>query len=111
VIVDHTHEHPGGDFWTRPHPEPVVLDIGGDVGALILYTRPELHGHEIEVSRTGQRRRVHSAVLQRAIAGRAVFAAVYPELEIGSYTLWSDLTTPAGEVTIPGGCVAVVDWR
>src|SRR5438270_829131 len=26
---------------TRPRTENVVLDIGGDIGALILYTRPE----------------------------------------------------------------------
>ena len=31
--------------------EDAVLDIGGDIGALILYTNADLAGREIEVSR------------------------------------------------------------
>jgi hypothetical protein len=37
----------------RVHPESVVLDIGQDIGALIIYTDAELRGREIEVSPLG----------------------------------------------------------
>jgi hypothetical protein len=63
-----------------------VLDIGEEVGALVLYTNPELHGQEIEVSLLDARAaRVHSAVLERGANGRTMFAAVYPELPAGRY--------------------------
>ena len=38
----------------RRHPEHVVLEIGGELGALVVYTDPELHGREIEISRRGE---------------------------------------------------------
>jgi len=90
------HTHHDASYWTRRHTEAVVLDIGGDLGALVLYTRPELHGHEIEVSPLGTDNavRVHSAVLERSFNGRTVFAAVYPELAAGEYQVWCD-GTPA----------------
>src|SRR5437879_5196632 len=65
ISVAHTHHD--ASYWTRRHTEAVVLDIGDDTGAMVLYTRLELHGHEIEVSLLGaddvekQARRVHSA--------------------------------------------------
>jgi hypothetical protein len=106
------HEPPAGDgYWTRPHPEPVVLDIGGEVGALILYAPPELHGREIEVSRAGRSARVHAAVLERRIGGRTVFAAVYPGLDAGTYDVWRGPTSSAARVTVPAAGVAELDWR
>jgi len=106
--VVHTHHH--ASYWTRRHTEAVVLDIGDDLGALVLYTRPELHGHEIEVSRLGadnvEAKRVHSAVLERSFNGRTVFAAVYPELSAGDYQVWCD-GTPT--ITITAGAVAELD--
>ena len=33
----------------------VVMDVGGDIGALILYTPAAIDGREIEISRDGQR--------------------------------------------------------
>jgi len=96
----------------RVHTEPVVLDIGGDVGALILYTPEGFRGKEIEVSPKGDdARRTHTAVWARWLNGRNIFAGVYPALQEGDYTIWWDATTPAGDVTIAGGAVAEVDWR
>src|SRR5579859_5047233 len=90
------HEHGTGDYWTRHHTEQVVLDIGGDVGALVLYTPPEFHGREIEVSPIGDdTRRVHTAALERSAGGRTMFAAVYPELRAGTYHIWGD-ESPSG---------------
>jgi hypothetical protein len=107
-----THTHHDDDYWTRVHTEAVVLDIGDDVGALVLYTRPALHGREIEVSPVGSdAQRTHTAVLERCAAGQTIFAAVYPELKAGSSRIWGDDPGLVRQVTISGGAVAEVDWR
>ena len=96
----------------RVHTESVVLDIGQDVGALIIYTKAELHGRVIEVSPQGSSaKRVHVEVLARRINGRPVFAAVFPGLRAGEYDIWANAPNPSGTVTIVGGEVATVDWR
>jgi hypothetical protein len=95
----------------RVHPETVVLDIGQDVGALIIYTKAELRGREIEVSPCGGATRVHVEVLERRINGRPVFAAVFPGLRAGDYDIWENFPKRGGTVTIVGGEVATVDWR
>jgi len=106
--MSHMHD---SDYWTRVHTESVVLDIGDDVGALVLYTLPHLHGREIEVSPLGQdSQRVHTAVLERRANGRTLFAAVYAELREGRYRIWGDDARLPSEVTIEAGRVAEVDW-
>ena len=95
----------------RVHSETVVLDIGQDIGALIIYAEAELHGREIEVSPRGSATRVHVEVLERRINGRPVFAAVFPGLRAGEYDIWENFPNPSGTVTIVGGEVATVDWR
>lgn len=96
----------------RVHPETIVLDIGQDIGALVLYTDAELRGREIEVSPQGSvAKRVHVEVLERRINGQPVFAAVFPGLRAGNYDIWENALNPTGTVTIVGGEVATVDWR
>jgi hypothetical protein len=95
----------------RVHSESAVLDIGQDIGALIIYTAAELRGREIEVSPQGAATRVHVEVLERRINGRPVFAAVFPGLHTGDYDIWQSALNPSGTVTIVGGEVATVDWR
>jgi len=86
-----------------------VLDIGQNVGALIIYTGEELRGEEIEVSPKGNDvQRTHTAVLERRSNGNTVFAALFLALEERDYTIWS---IPGQSVTIAGGSVAEVDWR
>jgi hypothetical protein len=92
------------------HPEHIVLDIGGDTGALILYTPAELVGREIEVSREGEPR-THTEVLERRINGQAVFAAVYAYLPAGHYRFWDYDDRPVTEFEIAGGQISEVDWR
>jgi hypothetical protein len=108
-----TGEPATGNYWTRSHPEHVVLDIGGEFGALVLYVPPELRGREIEISPLGHdTQRVHTAVLERIVAGRTVFAAVYPQLAAGTFHLWFDEDpTRPNRVEIEAGQVAELDWR
>jgi hypothetical protein len=95
----------------RPHPEYVVLDIGDGLGALIVYTEPELHGIEVEISPTGaDGQRSHKEVLERGEAGRVAFTAVFDRLAEGTYTLWIDDVALARDVEVTGGAVAELDW-
>jgi hypothetical protein len=95
----------------RRHPEHVVLDIGGDVGALILHADAGMLGVEVEISATGHDdRRTHKDVLEREINGRPAYTAVFDQLREGRYTLWVDDVACAREVVIVGGAVAELDW-
>jgi hypothetical protein len=92
-----------------------VLELGPGVGALILHTPPELDGAEIEISpqaRPGEppARRTHSQVRRRLTPGATTFAAVYPGLEAGDYTIWRDASTPAMTATVDGGQVTTSRW-
>jgi hypothetical protein len=90
----------------------VVLDLGPGVGALILSTPPDLNGHEIEISKAGipGAPRTHSQVRERHAGGRTSYAAVYPDLPAGTYTIWRDEATAIGTVEVTGGAVALFDW-
>lgn len=92
---------------------PVVLDIGADIGALVLYASPDLAGTEIEISPAPgpASRRTHAIVRARRSPGvSTIFAAVYPGLPAGTYTIWRDASTPAGQVQVNGGEVAIWRW-
>lgn len=107
----HTHTHTHERYAARRHPEHVVLDIGGEIGALIVHTDPRLVGVEIEISPADRdRERTHKEVLEREIAGRPAYTAVFDKLEHGSYTLWIDDVARARGVAVRGGAVAELDW-
>jgi hypothetical protein len=101
----HHHEH-------RPRSEPVVLEIGGELGALVVYTDAALLHEEIEISPTGaDDRRSHKDVLERLVGGRSVHAAVFDRIEGGEYTLWHRDDACARGVRVAGGEIAELDWR
>ena len=90
----------------------VVLELGASTGALILHTPAGLDGREIEISRTGapEGARTHSRVRERRAGASVRYAAVYPGLPAGHYTIWRDPVTPATTVTITGGAVSSCHW-
>ena len=94
-------------------PGTVVMELGADVGALILYTPAGLDGEEIEISRDGAglrgSGRTHSRVRPRHLPGQTRYAAVYPALPAGRYTVWQ-AHTPVAAVTITGGQVSSCHW-
>jgi hypothetical protein len=103
------------------HPEPaasgpssagsVVLELGPGVGVLVLRTPPELDGTEIEISLSGDPgHRNHSLVRPRHVTGGAQFAAVYPGLPPGEYTIWRDRLAPVATVTITEAVVTTCWW-
>jgi hypothetical protein len=90
----------------------VVLEVGADIGALVLHTPAGLDGREIEISPRGTQAapRTHSQVRERRAGHRVQYAAVYPGLVAGAYTIWRDEGTPAATVTIRGGQVTSCHW-
>jgi hypothetical protein len=105
----HSHHHPE-DYAARSHPEFVVLDIGSEVGALIIHTDPAMHGVEIEISREGQARDgSHKQVLERSAGGRAQYTAVFDGLPAGRYALWTGEHARAREVLVRGGGVTELE--
>lgn len=92
----------------RVHTEHAVLDIGENIGALVVYTKEELLGKEIEVSRKGNdEKKIHTAIHERKVNGRSIFAGVFLSLAAGDYIVW---VHPSCEVTITGGQVAEINW-
>ncbi len=109
----HSHDHgPGGEnYAARRHPEAVVLDIGDDLGALILHADADMVGVEVEISVTGHdHERSHKDVLEREINGRPAYTAVFDKVLEGTYTLWVDDVAQERDVAITGGAVSELDW-
>jgi hypothetical protein len=93
-------------------PGTVVLELGADIGALILYTPADLNGREIEISPDDDpgARRTHSQVRPRHTARVTKYAAVYPGLRAGQYTVWGDERRPAATTVITGGQITSCRW-
>jgi hypothetical protein len=87
----------------------VVLDLGADVGALVLYTSAALDGEEIEISRPGHAR-THSRVRPRQTSAGLRHAAVYPGLPAGQYTIWQHNDQPLMTIAIAGSTVTSCHW-
>ena len=74
-------------------------------------TPPELLGAEIEVSPVGRdTERTHVAVRERRTPAGTQYAAIYPALMQGDYTVWAVDGVAASKVTIEGAHVAQLDW-
>ena len=103
---------PGEEHVDRSAVGDAVLDIGGDVGALVLYTGPAFLGREIEVSREDDdSNRVHTMIRERTVQGRLVQAGIFAELRSGRYRIWGGDPLLPDRVSIAGGEVAEIDWR
>ena len=94
-------------------PGTVVLDLGVDVGALILYTRADLDGAEIEISRDddpgGPAHALGGSPAPDAGRDQATPPST-PAWPAGPYTIWRDEHSPAATVTIAGGQVTSCRW-
>ncbi len=97
----------------RPHPEHVVLDIGGDIGALIIHADPELNDLQIEICPSGKEdgKREHQHILERPIGGQTMYAAVFGGLREGTYTLFTNNAIRESDVVIQGANATTLDWR
>ena len=106
------HEHPQGHTSEPSGEATVVLDIGGDIGALVLHTPPDLAGTEIDIFRAGEHvPAMHTSVRARQLPGGHVHAAVYPAVPAGDYIVPAVGARAALSVTIRGGCVTEATWK
>jgi hypothetical protein len=104
-MADHHHS-------TAARSEHVMLELGDDVGALVLYTDPELHGEEIELSSSGSDDlRTHKQVHARPLGGETIYAAVFDRVDAGEYTLWHHGSARDRGVRVSGAAVTELDWR
>jgi hypothetical protein len=110
----HRHPHvsaeaPYVDEGPRDGPaDALVLDIGGSVGALVLYSDETCLGLEIDLTPAGAPRshHMHTMIRRRRAVDREFIVGVYPELVEGVYTVWGIDDRPLGEVTVVGGQVS-----
>ncbi len=101
----------------------VLLDIGGDIGALVVAMPASMLGQEIEIDGVGvvhshghthghgHAHRAHVAVVDRPVPGGTQPSLVFPELSEGSYALYAKGTHEVlltAEIT--GGQVTFVEW-
>ena len=93
----------------------VLLDIGDDVGAVVVLMPPSMDGVEVEirssvVTHEGHHH-PHVAVVTRPVAGGAVPSLVFPEVREGRYALClkgsADVVTT---VEVVGGEVTTAVW-
>lgn len=95
----------------RPHPEPVVLDIGGTLGALVVHADRDQIDVPVEISPTGRdTERSHQHILERPMPDHTAYAAVFAKIEQGSYTLWMHDEARARDIAINAGSVTELDW-
>lgn len=84
----------------------VVLDIGNDVGALVLHTSVQWLNHEIDlVPDDWSLPHTHSAVRERRSSEGSTYAAVYPQLREGGYAIVGS----SQRFTIVGGRVTNIE--
>lgn len=96
----------------RPHPEAVVLDIGGGLGALAVHWDASQIDTPIEISPSGQDAdRQHQHILERPMPEATFYAAVFDSIPEGAYTLWVGGEARAREVRIVGGEVTELHWE
>jgi hypothetical protein len=109
----HDHDHGHHHDEARPAGGPVLLDIGDDVGAVIVRLDDDLDGTELPILALDDPEwdpRTHTGVWRRSIGGGSVVVAVYPSLHAGRYRI----TLPNGRTTdlqVNGSHVTNLDLR
>ena len=93
----------------------VLLDIGGDVGALIVAMPAAMEGTEVEIRPASQHHEVdhhpHVAVVKRPVRDTYVASLVFPELVAGRYELCEKGTHDVRlRVEVLGGQVTDATW-
>jgi hypothetical protein len=90
-----------------------VLELGGDIGAAIIYVAADLEGEEIEFRAVGEPwAGTHTAVRERHLAEGLLWAAVIGSVRKGSYEarLKGTNSPPTIGFDVEGGRVSCVEW-
>lgn len=119
-VHDHDHDHSHGHEHSRrstgsiesaPLGGPILIDIGGDVGALIVRLDDDLEGTEIPIeSLDDPTLEKHTGIWRRQTGLTSVVVAVFPDLLEGQYRLISR-HGKTHDVTVHGGEISDLDLR
>ena len=91
----------------------VVLDIGGECGAAVIYTPAALDGAEIEIRPAGESwDGTHTGVRRRNLRDGVCFAAVFGAVGSGDYQLRIRGTEvdPVLTLSVAGGGITEASW-
>ena len=93
-------------------PASVMTDIGGEMGAAVLYVPEALAGLEIEIRRVGERwDGTHTAVRERHVGASVIWAAFFGSLVAGCYEVRVKGDGERHlELRVDGGHVAEATW-
>jgi hypothetical protein len=96
---------------TNGPPDSLVLDIGGDVGALVLYADQSCLGQEVDLTPLGAPRsnHLHTLIRRRRAPVGEMIVGVYPEVPAGTHTIWGLDGEEVGTVVVKGGEVTQFD--
>jgi len=110
---DHQHEHPHpGESYAHVQGGATVLDIGGDIGALLATMDDDSVGTELHLrSDSRPQLDIHTGIWRRGSGPDAVTAAVFAELVAGSYWVLDRAGAATQRVDIRGGVLASIDLR
>ena len=124
TLHPHPHDHhgqheeqpAGSPLGGEPYPHvrggPPVLDIGGDIGALLVTMNPDTAGTELHLRSEHQPPiRIHTGIWHRTNGDRQVTTAVFAELPQGAYWVLDSTGTDLRRVTIRGGALTRLDLR
>jgi hypothetical protein len=108
----HEHEHATTESYEHVRGGPPVLDIGGEIGAMVATMSPQTAGRELHLqSEHHPPVSVHTGVWDRRLGDRTVTAAVFCELVEGTYWVLDAVGTPVHPVRITGGDLTTLDLR
>jgi hypothetical protein len=107
-VHDHPHDHAHAAEARHVPARAAVLDIGGDVGAVLVNTGSALEGEEIELYRLDGTYLMHTEVHCPEVSGVRRYAGLFPTVPEGTYLLDVCDGSPRQRVTVTGGQVAVM---
>jgi hypothetical protein len=89
-----------------------MADVGGDVGAAVVYTPEALVGRELEIRPVGRTwDGTHTAVRERRVGSRVMWAGFFGALPAGSYEVRvRDDASRAIDLVVVGATVTETTW-
>ncbi len=117
-MTGHQHDHSDGhshghrESYAHVKGGPTVLDIGGDIGALVATMDPAAAGTELHL-RSEHRPpiQIHTGVWERTQGAQLVTAAVFAELREGTYQVLDNAGLAVRQIEIRGGALTTIDLR
>lgn len=93
-----------------------VSYITPQLGAIVAYASPNLRGKDVSCWKIDgndyeKKEHFHANIVERKVRGESVFAALFPQLERGTYRVSLGFAERFNDVTVYSGSVTEVDWR